>query len=434
MRIEDMKINGKIVQEAKLNNLIVYKKEQPQIELENIIYNSDFRFGTDGFQGFSNAIIHENLEDQYIAWTKINASNNYTSILAQLTKDLIPEHSYYARVIYKGSENIRYQWHIQLNSPNITTSISNTGTEDFTISKIFSKITTQYRIFYNMTATFSNADSKAYMKKPMLVDITGLLNSGMTEEQVKAKLDKIDFFPDKILPILTFVRIQNNTRGSNEPAKVGDTIWVYARVNLPSNQISKAPEMIIAGVQARVFIDVNADTSTTYAGEIKITEDMQDGNIEFKIYGYADLDGNVGETVTQTTDGSAVIIQKINKRNIEKGDNLFNKILYVDIPNDISIEKEEYGDMLNCKAFAINVQFDLEDNFVNCNGKLATFGKTQNDDFTSSITFFSKNKTQINQNWKQIYIKPDENANESDFIVTYVDKTSIIYPYLFIEE
>lgn len=251
---------------------------------------------------------------------------------------------------------------------------------------------------------------------------------------VEAKINNKIVYRKAEPPTLTFVRIQNNSRPQNDPAKVGDTIWVYARVNLPSNKIGKAPEMTIAGVQARVFINVNADTSTTYAGEIKITEDMQDGNIEFKIYGYADLDGNVGETVTQTTDGSAVIIQKINKRNIEKGDNLFNKILYVDIPNDISIEKEEYGDMLNCKAFAINVQFDLEDNFVNCNGKLATFGKTQNDDFISSITFFSKNKTQINQNWKQIYIKPDENANESDFIVTYVDKTSIIYPYLFVEE
>ena len=141
---------------------------------------------------------------------------------------------------------------------------------------------------------------------------------------VEAKINNKIVYRKAEPPTLTFVRIQNNSRPQNDPAKVGDTIWVYARVNLPSNKIGKAPEMTIAGVQARVFINVNADTSTTYAGEIKITEDMQDGNIEFKIYGYADLDGNVGETVTQTTDGSAVIIQKINKRNIEKGDNLFS--------------------------------------------------------------------------------------------------------------
>ena len=44
MRISDMKVNGKTVQEAKLNNKIVYRKET---SVKNIIYNADFRFGTD---------------------------------------------------------------------------------------------------------------------------------------------------------------------------------------------------------------------------------------------------------------------------------------------------------------------------------------------------------------------------------------------------
>ncbi len=218
----------------------------------------------------------------------------------------------------------------------------------------------------------------------------------------------------------------------NNIADVGDQIWVY--VTLPHG-LTALPKIKINGYDVQVIKNQENNETITYVGILVVTRDMQDGKVNFEIYGYIDAEGNVGEIVTQPTNGTSVSIKKsIPKRNIEKGDNLFNKIIYVDIPNDISIEKEEYGDMLNCKAFAINVQFDLEDNFVNCNGKLATFGKTQNDDFISFITFFSKNKTQINQNWKQIYIKPDENANESDFIVTYVDKTSIIYPYLFVEE
>lgn len=134
---------------------------------------------------------------------------------------------------------------------------------------------------------------------------------------VEAKINNQIVYKKAEPPILTFVRIQNNSRPKNEPANLGDTIWVYARINLPSNKIGKAPEMVIAGVQARVFINVNAENSTTYAGEIKVSKDMPDGNIEFKIYGYADIDGNVGETVTQTTDGSSVSIKKDITENLK---------------------------------------------------------------------------------------------------------------------
>ena len=85
---------------------------------------------------------------------------------------------------------------------------------------------------------------------------------------VEAKINNKIVYRKAEPPTLTFVRIQNNSRPQNDPAKVGDTIWVYARVNLPSNKIGKAPEMTIAGVQARVFINVNADTSTTCKMEI----------------------------------------------------------------------------------------------------------------------------------------------------------------------
>ena len=41
MKVKDMKVNNKEIEEAKLNNRIVYKKNKSLI-LENIIYNADF--------------------------------------------------------------------------------------------------------------------------------------------------------------------------------------------------------------------------------------------------------------------------------------------------------------------------------------------------------------------------------------------------------
>lgn len=64
MRISDMKVNGKTVQEAKLNNKIVYRKET---SVKNIIYNADFRFGTDGFKKFVNMVVQQEIEDGFVA-------------------------------------------------------------------------------------------------------------------------------------------------------------------------------------------------------------------------------------------------------------------------------------------------------------------------------------------------------------------------------
>lgn len=47
-----------------------------------------------------------------------------------------------------------------------------------------------------MRATFSSADAKAYMKEPMLVDVTDLAKT-MGDPEIKEILNSYPFFADK---------------------------------------------------------------------------------------------------------------------------------------------------------------------------------------------------------------------------------------------
>lgn len=193
MKVSEMKVNGKEIDEAKLNNKIVYRK-QSSILLKNIIYNADFRYGTEGYKKFVNMVVQD-IEDGWVSWTKMDSTNNRTSMIVQFTEDLIADHYYYQRVTFKGSEKVFYQWEQQLNSPNITNTYGQYGPEEVTLSTV-SKVTTQYRLFYNMRATFSDENAKAYLKEPMLVDVTELINQGMSTQTIENQLNQMDFFAD----------------------------------------------------------------------------------------------------------------------------------------------------------------------------------------------------------------------------------------------
>ena len=241
MRISDMKVNGKTVQEAKLNNKIVYRKET---SVKNIIYNADFRFGTDGFKKFVNMVVQQEIEDGFVAWVKLDNTNARTSMIVQLTEDLIAGHRYYGRVTFRGSEDTMYQWQQQLNSTNLTQSYGENSPNEVTISTIFAEITTQYRLFYNMTATFANAESKAYVKDAMLIDVTDMLNSGLTEEQVKSQLDAMPFFADTTPPEYVQIQVYNKNNTSSTTITNGETVRILATFNtelgtLPTLSIGK---------------------------------------------------------------------------------------------------------------------------------------------------------------------------------------------------
>jgi hypothetical protein len=295
MRISDMKVNEKTVQEAKLNNKIVYRKET---SVKNIIYNADFRFGTDGFKKFVNMVVQQEIEDGFVAWVKLDNTNARTSMIVQLTEDLIAGHRYYGRVTFRGSEDTMYQWQQQLNSPNLTQSYGENSPNEVTISTIFAEITTQYRLFYNMTATFANAESKAYVKDAMLIDVTDMLNSGLTEEQVKSQLDAMPFFADTTPPEYVQIQVYNKNNTSSTTITNGETVRILATFN---TELGTLPTLSIGKQKILMKATSDGKGGIIYQADITIASDniMEEGVLKFTISGYTDKNGNEGEKVTE---------------------------------------------------------------------------------------------------------------------------------------
>lgn len=295
MRIADMKVNGKTVQEAKLNNKIVYRKET---SVKNIIYNADFRFGNDGFKKFVNMVVQQEIEDGFVAWVKLDNTNARTSMIVQLTEDLIAGHRYYGRVTFRGSEDTMYQWQQQLNSPNLTQSYGENSPNEVTISTIFAEITTQYRLFYNMTATFANAESKAYLKEPMLVDVTDMLASGLTEEQIKTQLDGMQFFADTTPPEYVQIQVYNKNNTSSTTITNGETVRILATFN---TELGTLPTLSIGKQKILMKATSDGKGGIIYQADITIASDniMEEGVLKFTISGYTDKNGNEGEKVTE---------------------------------------------------------------------------------------------------------------------------------------
>lgn len=295
MRISDMKVNGKTVQEAKLNNKIVYRKET---SVKNIIYNADFRFGTDGFKKFVNMVVQQEIEDGFVAWVKLDNTNARTSMIVQLTEDLIAGHRYYGRVTFRGSEDTMYQWQQQLNSTNLTQSYGENSPNEVTISTIFAEITTQYRLFYNMTATFANAESKAYVKDAMLIDVTDMLNSGLTEEQVKSQLDAMPFFADTTPPEYVQIQVYNKNNTSSTTITNGETVRILATFN---TELGTLPTLSIGKQKILMKATSDGKGGIIYQADITIASDniMEEGVLKFTISGYTDKNGNEGEKVTE---------------------------------------------------------------------------------------------------------------------------------------
>lgn len=295
MRIADMKVNGKTVQEAKLNNKIVYRKET---SVKNIIYNADFRFGNDGFKKFVNMVVQQEIEDGFVAWVKLDNTNARTSMIVQLTEDLIAGHRYYGRVTFRGSEDTMYQWQQQLNSPNLTQSYGENSPNEVTISTIFAEITTQYRLFYNMTATFANAESKAYLKEPMLVDVTDMLASGLTEEQIKTQLDGMQFFADTTPPEYVQIQVYNKNNTSSTTITNGETVRILATFN---TELGTLPTLTIGKQKILMKATSDGKGGIIYQTDITIASDniMEEGVLKFTISGYTDKNGNEGEKVTE---------------------------------------------------------------------------------------------------------------------------------------
>ena len=139
--------------------------------------------------------------------------------------------------------------------------------------------------------------------------------NALTNENIN-RTDYTKVIYDSISPdnFVYQVRIQNNTEGKvGDPsyAKVGDNVWVYVTFN---EKLSVNPTMTIAGQKVITSLHDFGEREDgcwyTYIGTLQMTEEMEEGLIEFTISDYVDLAGNAGKDLDATTDGSSMTFDK----------------------------------------------------------------------------------------------------------------------------
>ena len=118
-----------------------------------------------------------------------------------------------------------------------------------------------------------------------------------------------EFWYDYKAPKANFVQIRSNKQINKDYAQPGDDVWVYIKIK---EELSVLPTIVINGQKVDTFKNGEPnENGQMYAGKLEMTRDMENGEVSFKIFGYADKAGNVGETIeNKTTDSSHVIFDK----------------------------------------------------------------------------------------------------------------------------
>ena len=216
--------------------------------------------------------------------------------------------------------------------------------------------------------------------------------------------EEYTFVYDTKAPVSTFVKIQNNTENgaSQEYAKVGSKIWVYA---IFDEKLSVEPTFTIEGVPAEIIQREDGEnkgqTWYKYAAEVTMTEDMDEGNIEFTINGYKDLAGNAGTEITATTDGSAIILDKTAP------------VLTVKDGEEYTIGNEPYFSKI---SFSLSDNYAVKEYVINGNIVPVTPSKWSDANYTNNLEY---NLVE----GKNTIILRDMAGNESQEYVFYYDTT-----------
>ena len=216
-------------------------------------------------------------------------------------------------------------------------------------------------------------------------------------------------------PTSTFVRIQNNTPTAKSPdyAKVGDSVWVYV---IFDEKLSVEPEFTIAGEPATIIQREDGEdkgqTWYKYAASITMTEDMEEGNIDFTISGYKDLAGNEGTEISGTTDGSAIKFDKTNP--------------YLEVKNGTDNQGDKYTvGSEEDKKFS-RISFKLHDNMALkeyvINGNVEQV--TNKDGIKTSDANYNNIKKHLKENEENTIILVDKAGNKSEEYTFYYDITA----------
>ena len=211
------------------------------------------------------------------------------------------------------------------------------------------------------------------------------LNEGentITARDEAGNEETFTFTYDITAPKATYVSIQNNSQTNNKKyAKVGDRIWVY--VTIPNSELAGEPKITINGTDARVFINERNEQYDyiKYVGEVVMTDDMTEGPIQFKVYGYKDLAGNDGYVWdVETTDGSSLILDKTAPGFVSNP-----WTITVEANKDIEFPKELYPQVSGNDNFSGEVTPELVNVYVD-------MGRPSTDPYEYKLQYVTRDK------------------------------------------
>lgn len=202
-------VNGKSVSGLAYNGKVIFKKNNGNIDistLENLIYNSNFRYNDNGYKDYSedtnyNSII-SNPEDGWLQ-VKAQRAGSTISIGCTLTEDLIPGHTYYARCRFDYNQpNGSYRAQLRLKKTRLEvgqTIDSGLITEQpINLSGFFTVNDETYlTIDFVQGGNSQSTTIQRKIKEPTLIDVTDLINSGISKPNIKSALDNT-FISDEV--------------------------------------------------------------------------------------------------------------------------------------------------------------------------------------------------------------------------------------------
>lgn len=182
------------------NNYYVILSVDIPYNLENIIYNSDLRYGISGFENFDNSLILRN-EDKNLLFMKINSNmeeeykNCYFS--CKLNKNLIVGHKYYIKAMYANYNQPFINSACVIGIDNNINEINQLefGINKFNLCSNIIQVIKTGKLIFGINGYYSALNAIFIIKEMMCVDVTELINSGMTETEIKTLLDNT-YFPD----------------------------------------------------------------------------------------------------------------------------------------------------------------------------------------------------------------------------------------------